>query len=501
MAEPILGQALALQSEFRPDTSQVLTRAVDKIGNVTLKKQLAEAKAQEAQAKRLQEIMGAVKLDGAKVNRHFLPEAQRRYAEGIASLQESALKGDIMGVNAKKGQLEMEFANMAKQSDAMDNFLSLKKQGFYIAPEIEAAFSMPKEQGQAYLKKVYEQKPELKGIVDVNEYGDYVFNPVKDIDLKSDFRKMLTENKALLAPTGVKTRNEATKDETEVYKIPESNIKEFAMFKAQDPDIRANIILKQQAEYAPFVAAVKAANPNATPEQIENTALVSFISKKLQDENSALVKSNIPQGKGGLDFNFGGGYKIGNDVFNPTLSDPAQSLGAYQKAGILSQNYIDTFNNQSPEKQQDAIARIRNRVGDLLSISGPNKGGYSLLNEQGDKVYLDNIEFVYVPKSAEGKGGQWMVKGVSKETNKLGKIIENIEFIPINEKTYGNIISIYPKMTSGDIVKMFNQRMKDGNIKNDTFVLRTGSGRRPQSTGKPAPAPKGGNKTEDVKFN
>jgi hypothetical protein len=34
---------------------------------------------------------------------------------------------------------------------------------------------------------------------------------------------------------------------------------------------------------------------------------------------------------------------------------------------------------------------------------------------------------------------------------------------------------------------MFNQRMQDGGIKNDRFVLRTGSGRRPQSTGKPAP--------------
>jgi hypothetical protein len=501
MAEPILGQALALQSEFRPDTSQVLTRAVDKIGNVTLKKQLAEQKAAEAKAKRLQEIMGAVKLEGAKVNRHFLPEAQRRYAEGIASMQESALKGDLMGVTAKRGQLEMEFANMAKQSDALDNFLSLKKQGFYIAPEIEAAFSMPKAEGQAYLKKVYEQKPELRGIVDVNEYGDYVFNPIKDLDLQADFRDVVTKNEWLLKPTGTKVIDQTTKDQLEVYKIPKANIQEFALLKSQDPEIKANIILKDKAGFSAYVNQVKTANPNATPEQVENTALVAYIGDKLEKINEKTIKSNIPQGKGGLDFNFGGGYKIGNDVFNPTLSDPAQSLGAYQKAGILSQNYIDTFNNQSPEKQQDAIARIRNRVGDLLSISGPNKGGYSLLNEQGDKVYLDNIEFVYVPKSAEGKGGQWMVKGVSKETNKLGKIIENIEFIPINEKTYGNIISIYPKMTSGDIVKMFNQRMKDGNIKNDTFVLRTGSGRRPQSTGKPAPAPKGGNKTEDVKFN
>lgn len=502
MAEPILGQALALQSEFRPDTSQVLTRAVDKIGNATLKKQIAEQKAAEAKAKRLQEIMGAVKLEGAKVNRHFLPEAQRRYAEGIASMQESALKGDLMGVTAKRGQLEMEFANMAKQSDALDNFLSLKKQGFYIAPEIEAAFAMPRAEGQAYLKKVYEQKPELRGIVDMNEYGDYVFNPIKDIDLQGDLRELLTKNKALLAPTGVRTRNIGTMDESEVYKIPEDKIQQFAVFKAQDPQIKANIILKQKAEFAPFVDAAKAANPTATPEEIENKALVSFISKKLEDQNSEIVKSNIPQSKDGDDFNVGGGYKFKNNIFNPTLADPLQNLDAFKKAGVLSENYINSLSKASPEARQNAINNIKNTVGDLLSISGPNKGSYSLLNEQGDKVYLDNIEFVYVPKTAQGKGGQWMVKGVSKET-KYGKVIESIEFIPINEKTYGNVISIYPQMTNDNIVKMFNQRMKDGNITNDVFTLKTSKSGQPKPSGTPAPAQKKGKTvvgTEDPKL-
>ncbi len=265
MAEPILGQALALQSEFRPDTSQVLTRAVDKIGNATLKKQIAEQKAAEAKAKRLQEIMGAVKLDGAKVNRHFLPEAQRRYAEGIAQMQESAMKGDIMGVNNLKGQLEMEFNNLSEQSKALDNFLSLKKQGFYIAPEIEAAVAMPKAEGQAYLKKVYEQKPELKGLVDVNEYGDYVFNPIKDLDLQADFRDVVTKNELLFKPTGQRTTNTETKDQLELYKIPKENIQEFALLKSQDPEIKANIILKDKAGFAAYVNQVKTANPNATP--------------------------------------------------------------------------------------------------------------------------------------------------------------------------------------------------------------------------------------------
>lgn len=316
MAEPILGQALALQSEFRPDTSQVLTRAVDKIGNATLKKQIAEQKAAEAKAKRLQEIMGAVKLEGAKVNRHFLPEAQRRYAEGIAQMQESAMKGDIMGVNNLKGQLEMEFNNLSEQSKALDNFLSLKKQGFYIAPEIEAAFAMPKAEGQAYLQEVYKQKPELKGIVDVNQYGDYVFNPIKDLDLQADFRDVVTKNELLFKPTGQKVVDQTTKDQLEVYKIPKANIQEFALLKSQDPEIKANIILKDKAGFAAYVNQVKTANPNATPEQIENTALVSYIGDKLEKINEKTVKSNIPQKGGGLDFDFGAGNELVFDENN-----------------------------------------------------------------------------------------------------------------------------------------------------------------------------------------
>jgi hypothetical protein len=388
MAEPILGQALALQSEFRPDTSQVLTRAVDKIGNVTLKKQLAEAKAEEAKAKRLQEIMGAVKLDGAKVNRHFLPEASKKYAEGIASLQESALKGDIMGVNAKKGQLEMEFANMAKQSDAMDNFLSLKKQGFYIAPEIEAAFSMPKAEGQAYLKKVYEQKPELKGIVDVNEYGDYVFNPIKDLDLQADFRDVVTKNEWLLKPTGTKVIDQTTKDQLEVYKIPKANIQEFALLKSQDPEIKANIILKDKAGFSAYVNQVKTANPNATPEQVENTALVAYIGDKLEKINEKTIKSNIPQGKSGLEMNFGSGFKTASGWIvtptsgtrvkeeDPTLIDRLKVLNtARRKAGQKTLTYQEAYG--TPEADYDEIYFENKDVPENKTFKIPDgKGGF-----------------------------------------------------------------------------------------------------------------------------
>lgn len=181
------------------------------------------------------------------------------------------------------------------------------------------------------------------------------------------------------------------------------------------------------------------------------------------------------QPREGANINIGGGYNVNGAVFNPTLADPANSFELYQKAGVVDQDFIKaakTLSKTNPEAYEKRLESIRNNVGDLLSISGPNKGGYSLYDEGGKKVYLDNVDFVYVPKVKDGKGGQWYVKGVER-IGQGGTNIEKTKYIPVNEKTYGNIISIYPKMTSKDVEVLFNQRMKDGGVTNDEFRLQT----------------------------
>jgi len=495
MAEPILGQALALQSEFRPDTSQVLTRAVDKIGNVTLKKQLAAAKAEEAKAKREQDIMAAIKLKSGKLGVHYVGDAQKLLTQGISEITEATQKGDLAKKVLLEGQYQTALDNLVKENETLDNFKKTKQQGGLIPAPVELGLDMPRAQANEYFKKLLVENPEYRLIFDQTPEGYYTFNPIKKIDEASEYGKLINANAREFAVENVEKIN--GKDIVS-YKIADSRINDLANLLASDDTYRANALINNKQAVNNEIQSALKANPALTQEEAQEIGIKSYFVKNLQSANQDFSVSNTPKPKSGLDFNVGGGYKFGNNIFNPTLADPSQNLGAYLKAGVLSQNYIDTFNKQSPEKQQDAIARIRSRAGDLLSISGPNKGGYSLLNEQGDKVYLDNIDFVYVPKTAEGKGGQWMVKGVSRSTDEWNDVQEKIEFIPINEKTYGNVISIYPQMTNDDIVKMFNQRMKDGNIRNDVFALSTSKGRQPQRqgatlskpTGKPAPQPK-----------
>lgn len=176
---------------------------------------------------------------------------------------------------------------------------------------------------------------------------------------------------------------------------------------------------------------------------------------------------NIPQKSG---FTIGGGsYQFGNNVFNPTTKPPTQSLGLYLKEGIITPEQEKTYNNLPESEKVKVDESIRARVGDIISISGPNKGTYNVVDEKGKPQSIDNIEFSYLKKRPDGKGGVWYLTGIKKE--KKGSRTKEVEvIIPINERTYGNIISVYPKMTKTDIENLFNNRLIDEGI-DDKFIL------------------------------
>ena len=304
MAEPTLGEGLALQSNWAPDTSKVITAGTGKMLDMGLKKELAKQKAEEERAKRNQQIMSSIKVDTPKVNTHLLPEAQKLYTNATSELMQAAMKGDIVGKSEIEGRYKMLFNNLELQSQAIDKFLSSENQGFIVPQEVKVAFAMPKEQGQAYLKDLLSKKPELRTLVDVNEYGDYAFNSVKNRDLPEDFSSIIGRNERLFQGTGKKTRNSLTRNESELYKIEEDDIRSFAASSAQDPEIRANIFLKHRKDLEPLITSIQANNKNLNEDEATQMAVEGFIYKQLEDRNKKYVKSNIPQPKGDFTFNF-----------------------------------------------------------------------------------------------------------------------------------------------------------------------------------------------------
>jgi hypothetical protein len=378
MAEPILGQALALQSEFRPDTTQVLTRAVDKIGNVTLKKQLAEAKAQEAKAKREQDMMAAIKLDNASVINHYLPEAQQIFTEGISKITEAAQKGDKLGAKVLEGEYGQRLKNIQLQSKQTQDFLDLKKTGILVAPEIEVAFSMPKAQGQAYLQEVYKQKPELRAIVDVNEYGDYVFNPVKGINLPKEYSDII-DNDAKRFQQVSQTVEGGRR--IQQYEIPKERINELALQMANDRNYVINALYTDAAGVNAKINAIAKANPGIAKEQAEDLGMQAYFNEKLQSANRDYTSTAIPQGRTASG---GPKVKILAKDFSPTKLTPEQvsSIADLSKipsnkaeySSINMPNISDVF-SFTDDKGREFNAPVNNVTdyGDKLYLTGSAK--------------------------------------------------------------------------------------------------------------------------------
>lgn len=389
MAEPTLGEGLALQSNWAPDTSKVITAGTGKMLDMGLKKELAKQKAEEERAKRNQQIMSSIKVDTPKVNTHLLPEAQKLYTSATSELMQAAMKGDIVGKSEIEGRYKMLFNNLELQSQAIDKFLASENQGFIVPQEVKIAFGMPKEQGQAYLKDLLTKKPELRTLVDVNEYGDYAFNSVKNRNLPQDFTTIIGQNERLMRGTGKKTRNYLTSDEEELYKIPTERIDEFSTQMAVDPEFRANVILKDRVTYDKYVSDAAADNPSLTPEQLEQVALKKYSFDKLENANQKLVRSNIPQPKGDFSIGFGG-------IKTPsgwTLT-PAETVHNEQNPDIIKRN----------EERLKALNRQRKVRG-----LGPKtyEESYPTVTNQYDEVVLENKDvgenktFQY----PDGKGG------------------------------------------------------------------------------------------------
>jgi hypothetical protein len=467
MAEPILGQALALQSEFRPDTTQVLTKAVDKIGNATLKKQIAEAKAAEAKAKRQQEIAGMVKLDGVKVNTHYAQDVKDIVSDSYAKMIEASQRGDGIAINQLKTQAELELKNKVQQSEDQNKFLESEKQGFIVPQQIKIAFGMPRAEGQKYLKALLEQNPEYAAIVDMNQYGDYSYNTIKNIELETEFTRILDMNDNLYSPTGKKVIDEKSKDQLEIYKISDDNIRQFAKIKSTDPEFRANIFLKNKQDLQPIAASILAADKTLTPQQASEMAVEGYIYKQLSDRNQKTVKSNIPQGKSDSGTSFTGGVKTTNGWL---ISPSTLKTGARTKAvdPVLVQRLADT--NKLTEEYNKTVPYNKRRPLKTYDEA------YGAKATNFDEVYFENKD---VPenktfKMPDGQGGLISMIPLSLRRAKgtenwelVGKQImddgEEVDMkVPLTSDVIGKLDVLFGESTRGILNKLYGGSTKKG---------------------------------------
>lgn len=529
MAEPILGQALALQSEFRPDTTQVLTKAVSKIGDVTLKKQIAATKAAEAKSKREQDILASIKLKGGKVGVHYLDDAQKILAQGIGEITQATQAGDLAKKVLLEGKYQTDLDNIVAQNEQLENFKKTKQQGGLIPAEIEIGLSMPRGQANEYFKKVFTEKPEYRSILDQTPEGYYVFNPVKDINWSEEYGKLVKGNANQYAVQDI-----IKKDGKDIisYKIADERINSLADEMANDKNYVINALVKDAKGVNKEIQAALQADPTLTKEAAEDIGMKSYFVKNLQSANQDFSVSNTPKPKSGLNFNFGGGggalsFDIDGNPTNgviPIQVDASTTTSGGRKVTKTFDRGVPTGNNYSFNTVEVLNTRGENvidmetnmpleskmlqstKVGDVVAVPIATK---DFVGANGVNYKKGQMVDGKVLKTAMEKGlasYEPRVKGIASYTGKVNgedRVVQKSVLIPAGVVRTG-VVSSQSGKNQEFINSLFDKAIQEANELN-TRGRRGARTSTPQQTGKPAPkvqAPKKGTVvgTEDPKL-
>ena len=328
MAEPILGEALALQSNFQPDTTPLLTRSLMRAEEMDLKKAIRAQKQQEAEQKRLAQIAGSLKIDYGKIHPHYIKSAQKLVAGGINAIQNLDPR-DYANKLRIQSDMEAGLQNLRNQSDQLSVFEKGDMQGFLVPQDLKMMFRGDYEEVQPKLRQFLEEKPQYKLLFNVDEQGNYIFSGLKDVNVDQELIKDAKSLEYRYEPTKDYRIDPTTKDKYVKYKLPDKIINELATTRSQDPEYVANILVKNNKEVSKEFARLAPLNPNMPLEQVQQLAVRDFLIKKYKDVAQTEKRTDIPQGRGGLSIGFGAGaaplsYDFEGNPTNSTIDIKVQ---------------------------------------------------------------------------------------------------------------------------------------------------------------------------------
>ena len=302
MAEPTLGEGLALQSNWAPDTSKVITAGTGKMLDMGLKKELAKQKAAEAASKERLLIASKYSLKSPKISIHNLDDAQTVAGQYTHTGMTKAIQGDSIGAQDDLFKGQTELAAIETRDKQMLNFINSSEKGFLIPEDLKAGFQMRKKEGQEYLSKIIAEKPEYSEIFQVDEYGNYTYSPVKNIDLTQDYKDIINNNASEFAQVSYKNVGGRQIQE---YKIQDARIDALAQEMTKDRNYTVNALLKDKAGVNEQIALVLKANPSLTKDKAAEIGFQNYFKNKLQSANQDFSSTKLAQPKGDFNINFG----------------------------------------------------------------------------------------------------------------------------------------------------------------------------------------------------
>ncbi len=330
MAEPILGEGLALQSNWQPDTSKVITAGTGKLLDIDLRKQIAKQKAEEAKAKEEMLIASKFTLKTPKISIHNVDRAKDIATKSTADAIRMARMGDLVGAqnSINQGQAELNAIEVADKQ--LQQFVTSK--GNLLPEKLIAGLQMRKSDAKPYLDKVLTENPEYAEIFNEDEFGNYRFNPVKDLDLTQNYADVIANNASQFAQISQKNVGGRRIQE---YKIMPERIGALATEMAMDRNYVVNALFKDKQGVNAEINRIGKLNPSLTTEQVREEGLKSYFRNKLESANQDFSSTAIPKASTG---GAGSKPKIGAIDFAPTVLNNTQVASIAEIAGAPKTN-------------------------------------------------------------------------------------------------------------------------------------------------------------------
>ena len=337
MAEPTLGEGLALQSNWAPDTSKVITAGTGKMLDMSLKKEIAKQKAEEAAAKEKLLIASKYGLKAPKISMHNLEDAQNVASQYTQSSISKAYAGDLIGAQEELFKGQTELAAIEQRDKQMLNFINSSEKGFLIPEDLKAGFQMRKKEGQEYLNKLIAEKPEYSEIFQRDEYGNYTYSPVKNIDLTEDYKDIINNNASQFALMSYKNVGGSQIKE---YKIQDARIDALSKEMAKDRNYVVNALLKDKQGVNEQISLVSKSNPSLTKDEAAEIGFQNYFKNKLQSANQDFSSNQLKTSGGGA----GQKSKLTEKDFSPS------ELNVNQVSSILELAEPDRFDASKVDK-------------------------------------------------------------------------------------------------------------------------------------------------------
>lgn len=486
MAEPILGEALALQSNFQPDTTPLLTRSLMRAEEMDLKRAINAQKQLEAEQKAKAQIARSINFTDPKVGLRFIPKVREVVTNATYDLMNTQ---DPYESLRKKKDTEIELTRIEQLYGATDKRVeNLVTQG-HILPKKLAEGVIRSDDKMIEEARDYNLLFPYYNIEKDPEYGIPVVAIGQAPPKRVENRNKLYQDyigEALQSMQMRRTGDRVYNKDITKAQLNDLDFRRIARNSVNDESLLATVLSENEELAMQMLRDKLAKLPKGTTDEtgeilqgIRQEIGAELAYQELKGQYATKFGVLAKPSESNFQFDFSGGANINGKYFNPSEEtlvkyDDEDKLRAAVELGVFDQKTLDIAKQTNDPKLLNVLKKRAENV-QLIGVTPANVSVNNIKDAQGKIRKLDAISIVYRPSVAVDKGsvkeGEWFITG-SEEIKDRDKTIKKSVFLPLDEVTEPQMQSIF-KVSKNDFQNILTNRLRAAGMGNYRYSTKS----------------------------